>query len=153
MFSKLKLSKPELLTPANSSVGFVRTEFKYKNKLLALFAIHPYPPYSAKLAQNRKDYYEFMAQIASQEKNPVIMIGDFNTTPWSPLFRKLIKDSALKDARQGFGVQPSWPTYLPTFMRIPLDQALVSQSIIVHERFLGSSKTSDHSPVIIDISL
>jgi len=151
--SKLELLEPELFMPDNSLAGFIRTEFKYKDQLVTLLATHPYPPYNSKLAQDRRNYYKLIAQKARQEKNPTIIIGDFNTTPWSPLFRKLIKDSGLRDSRLGFGIMPTWPTFVPAFMRIPIDHALVSSDITVNNRFIGDSKASDHLPIILDISI
>jgi endonuclease/exonuclease/phosphatase (EEP) superfamily protein YafD len=83
---------------------------------------------------------------------PVIVAGDFNATPFSPIFRKVIKISGLKDSREGFGWQPSWPTYVP-LLWLPIDHILVSSEIQVHNRATGSFIGSDHYPVFADLSI
>jgi len=75
-----------------------------------------------------------------------------NGTPWSPFFKDFLLSSGLRDSREGFRLQPTWPTWFPPAW-IPIDHALVSSSVVVHDRRVGPNVGSDHYPVIIDFSI
>ena len=100
----------------------------------------------------RRDQFLSMAADLKEQKLPVIVAGDFNTTPFSPIFREVIKRSGLKNAGEGFGWQPSWPTFFPPLW-IPIDHVLVTPDIQVLKRSTGSYIGSDHYPVIAELFL
>ena len=80
-----------------------------------------------------------------------MVVGDLNCTPWSPHFRRLLRDAGLRDVARGRGLEPTWyPTSLP--LGIPIDHVLVSDEIGVANRELGSDLGSDHRPVRVEIS-
>jgi hypothetical protein len=76
-----------------------------------------------------------------------ILVGDLNTTPYSPYFKKLEKISGLRSFMRGHGVSGTWPNFLPFLCRIPLDHVLVSSHIKVLERNINPDLGSDHFPV------
>jgi len=83
---------------------------------------------------------------------PLLLLGDLNVTPWNHHFKKLLRHTGLKDSTQGYGVQPTWPTYYP-WLWIPIDHCLYSSSIHVVGRKVGEHVGSDHYPVIIDFAI
>jgi endonuclease/exonuclease/phosphatase (EEP) superfamily protein YafD len=94
------------------------------------------------------------AMTMRQLPEPKILIGDLNTTVWSPYFSQLVEESGLRDARKGFGVVPTWPTDFPTpLMRIPIDHCLVSRDIRVVNIGAGPRVGSDHLPLIVDLGI
>jgi hypothetical protein len=52
-------------------------------------------------------------------------MGDLNVSPFSPHFQALLSGGNLKSAAQGFGWQPTWPTFLPP-AGIQIDHALTA---------------------------
>ena len=90
----------------------------------------------------------------SQKENvdAVIIAGDFNASPYSPVFKKLLTTSGLRDTRTGFGWLPSWPALFPLAF-IPIDHILVSPDIQVQNRATGPYIGSDHYPVIAELSI
>ena len=83
---------------------------------------------------------------------PILLCGDLNLTPWSPVFWRFLRRSGLADSSRGFGVQPSWPVGKP-WMSVPLDHCLVSPEITILDRRLGPAIGSDHYPVWVDFTL
>ena len=77
-----------------------------------------------------------------------VLVGDFNTVPWSPSFRALEKSSGLQ--RLGVGGASTWGAPLP-FFGLPIDHAMIDQSLIGSAR-VGPLIGSDHFPLIIDIA-
>src|SRR5262249_52894431 len=50
-----------------------------------------------------------VAEGVRRIEGPVVLLGDLNTTSWSPYFDDLLHESGLVDSRRGFGVQATWP--------------------------------------------
>ena len=115
------------------------------------YAVHAQRPGLGNHSE-RKNQFHWLARQIKEQSLPVIVAGDFNATPYSPIFRELVKITGLKDSREGFGWQPSWPTYFPPLW-IPIDHVLVTPDIQVRKRKTGSYIGSDHYPVIVELSI
>jgi endonuclease/exonuclease/phosphatase (EEP) superfamily protein YafD len=85
---------------------------------------------------------------------PKICVGDLNITPWSPYYRSFVERTKLVNVRNGFGLLPSWPTFLFfKCLMLPLDHCLVSDDIRVADAQTGEPIGSDHLPLIVEIEL
>jgi endonuclease/exonuclease/phosphatase (EEP) superfamily protein YafD len=80
-----------------------------------------------------------------------LVVGDLNTTDFSPCFRDFLKASGLQDSRQGRGIQASWGPF--PLLEIAIDHCLTAPEIAVMQRRVGPHLGSDHRPVIIDLRL
>ncbi len=138
------------------------TKLKLNGRSVSLITIHPPPPVSNKDLEERNRQMAEAASIARQLPPPTIIIGDFNASLWTPYFAELVKESGLTDARQGFGVLPTWPNFLPTLKKplglnlfplakIPIDHCLISPDIKVVNCRTGRDVGSDHMPLIVDL--
>lgn len=87
-----------------------------------------------------------------QQGREVVMIGDFNSTPWSGRFRQLMQDSQLLNSQQGFGLQPTWNAHWLPMLRIAIDHCLHSRSLTVQNRAIGANVGSDHFPLLVELS-
>ena len=149
LFSKMKPEDLEV-----RMIGVVRlptlvARFKIKEKRLTIIGTHPPPPIGDDFAKYRNEQLRELARIASLEEEPVILMGDLNITSWSPFSRDLLEEGGLRDSRRGFGLQPTWPVgFLPLW--IPIDHILVSDGVVIHDRFVGPDIGSDHFPVVVD---
>lgn len=152
-YSRYPLSTPELFAPEGTTMHGARTTVTVGDTTVAVYGVHPIPPYDKTLAAQRQRYYDLLAQRIQRDTLPVIVAGDFNSTPWSPLFRDLLTQAGVQDSRKGHGVHSSWPTFVPQVLRIPIDHMLISPDIGVTDRFIGASAGSDHLPVIVDLVL
>jgi endonuclease/exonuclease/phosphatase (EEP) superfamily protein YafD len=119
---------------------------------ISFYAVHfQNPTFRNDFPERKRQFLRFAEQI-SEKSVPVIVAGDFNATPYSPIFKKTLKISGLKDSREGFGWQPSWPASFP-LLWLPIDHILVSPDIQVHDRATGSHIGSDHYPVFAELSI
>ncbi|MEZ0260091.1 MAG: endonuclease/exonuclease/phosphatase family protein [Alphaproteobacteria bacterium] len=84
---------------------------------------------------------------------PLVVLGDFNATPWCPAMRRLCAALRLRNARLGLGISPTWPLWLPRALRLPIDHVLVSHGIPVESFAAGPSTGSDHAPTITTLSI
>lgn len=84
---------------------------------------------------------------------PRVLLGDLNATRWSAAYGAMLAQSGLCDTADGAGWQPTWPTDLPSLLRIPIDQVLVEPTIGLRRRRLGPFVSSDHLPVFVELRL
>ncbi len=85
---------------------------------------------------------------------PVVVVGDFNATPWSAVMRRLIARTGLAygpGARIGTYPAEVGGRNIPTWLAIPIDIVLTRGGAAVAERRHGSRIGSDHWPVIAEI--
>ena len=101
-------------------------------------------------ARNRQ--LEWLTELVLASDLPTIVMGDFNTTPWSPNLRRFLADTRLRDTRQGQGLHNSWHASC-LWLGVPIDHIFVSSDFHVHRRWLGNAQGSDHVPVICDLSI
>ncbi|MCB0188689.1 MAG: endonuclease/exonuclease/phosphatase family protein [Caldilineaceae bacterium] len=83
------------------------------------------------------------------ERTEVIIAGDFNVTPWSTRFVRLLQTGDLQDSLRGFGLQNSWPTDLPLVAGIPIDHALHSAGMVTLDRKILPTTGSDHAALLV----
>lgn len=119
---------------------------------LTVIGTHPFAPYSRTRWQGRNEHMQRLAPLVRRIDGSCVVTGDFNNTPWSAHFQIFLACSGLRDSARGRCLQPTWPTFLPPFARIPLDHAFHSPDVRVVSRRLGPSIGSDHLPVILDIA-
>lgn len=126
--------------PLGSEVGL---EFTPDTGTYRILAVHPTAPINSILAEERNRQFEDIAEYVQSSPLPVIVAGDFNTTPFSPYFQDLLRDSGLTDARQIFGFLPTWHVHNPLF-NIPIDFILSSQEWAAIDLHRIAATSSDH---------
>jgi endonuclease/exonuclease/phosphatase (EEP) superfamily protein YafD len=120
------------------------------HRTFSLLAAHPPPPVNGRLFRIRNEQLRELGRLAMALDSPKAILGDLNTSPWSPFFLALLEQSSLNNARDGFGILPTWPTFFVPAM-IPLDHCLVSPGTRVRHIRTGPDIGSDHLPLIIDL--
>jgi endonuclease/exonuclease/phosphatase (EEP) superfamily protein YafD len=134
----------------DATLPSIMARFGDERETLTLIATHPFPPNGAEGSARRNRQLEHVAELARESPTPVIVVGDLNATPWSHHFRKLLRDSGLRNASRGFGVRATWPAGLLP-LRIPIDHCLCSSEVAVVATSVGPDIGSDHFPLIVDL--
>ena len=142
---------------AVESFGFALTDPRAIEILLpdgvAVLAIHPLSPSSEFRARQNDRQLLFAAEWAAGQDGPTIVVGDFNATPWSFPFRRLVASTDLSNSARGFGLDLSYPADGNPFVRVPIDHLLFSDDLAVVDRRLGPAMGSDHFPLTVDLAL
>lgn len=127
----------------------IRGETTGREMPFVLYGIHPPPPIMPSYAERRNDLLEAVAKSISNENAPYkMLIGDFNTTRYSPYFKHMISISGLNDSNEGMGSISTWPRFASQFFGLAIDNLLVSDNILVEKKKLGPAMGSDHFPVM-----
>jgi len=122
------------------------------NKQLTIISSHPTIPLGQELHDARNEHLESIADIVRQVSGETVLLGDFNSSIWGTHLLQLEESTGLRNAREGFGILPSWPTFMP-FAMIPIDHVLVSENIGVEDAKTGRGIGSDHLPLIVTLAL
>jgi endonuclease/exonuclease/phosphatase (EEP) superfamily protein YafD len=152
LFSKLPLAETNVIEFGEAEVPSITAQIKLAGREFFLLGTHPLPPGSADYARMRNEQLQKIKALIQQQSLPAVVIGDLNTTPWSPYFSDLLKGTGLKNTSQGLGVFNSWPAGLQ-WLGIPIDHCLVSPQFAVLKKQLGPQVGSDHLPIIIDLQI
>lgn len=162
VYSKRPLEKPDIKFLGSSNNASVVGDFLINKQVISLVATHPLPPIRPELLFSTKQQLNAITGYVKQLKQPILIIGDLNTTMWSPSYKSFIKKTGLRNARQGFGILPTWPTEakfspikppLSWLLLIPIDHFLISPEIKVLDIRTGANVGSDHLPLIADLFL
>jgi endonuclease/exonuclease/phosphatase (EEP) superfamily protein YafD len=122
-----------------------------------LYGVHPPPPVYPSSAKENNAILKSVATYMSEETADYkMLVGDFNMTRFSPNFKSMEETSRLRDSNFGIGFNAfsfSWPSFLPDFMRITIDNILVSDNIVVEKKERGEAMGSDHYPIMTTLKL
>lgn len=169
-FSRLPLREVQAVRLVPEGVLSIIAEMDFDGRALTVLATHPIPPrlWSAK---ERNLQLAALAERARIRTNPLVILGDLNTTPWNRHFRSLVRDGGLLDSAKGFGLQPTWPaswsvkarrklgaeakaagpvwSFGNSLFRIPIDHCLHSDELVTVGRAVGGDVGSDHLPLLV----
>jgi len=135
-------------------VGFPSPEatFRWHDQQIHLLGVHTFPPVGGAATRLRDDQLAFAASWAQEQTGHVIVAGDFNTTPFSHSFGKLLEEGGLLNSQVGFGVQASWPA-VPSPFGIPIDHLVHSEGLATVSRHLGQFSGSDHRSLLVELAV
>ncbi|HJQ58179.1 MAG TPA: endonuclease/exonuclease/phosphatase family protein, partial [Vineibacter sp.] len=130
--------------------------------IVALHATRPALPagFFGEPATRRDGMLALAASLARRRLvagDHVILMGDFNATPYSLVFADMTSASGLADSARAPSERPVRPR--PTWLSIwpgvglAIDHALISPGVRVVERRLGPNIGSDHRPLVLHFRL
>ncbi len=159
LYSRIPLDASRIQYVYAGNGSSIIAELTIGSQPVTLIMAHATRPMDAVSNESQKQHFYEMSKIIQDENQPVFVVGDLNTTPWSSVYRKFITETGLRDSQQGFGIQPSWPAtyHIPPIHLLPplfgIDHVLVSSEFRVKQRKLGPRIGSDHLPVFVELAL
>ena len=152
LLSRYPIVQQQIIELAGEAEPAIEATLQLGTQQLDVLGVHPVPPKSAELAQRRNRQLAAIGELATATPRPLAVLGDFNATPWSPHFRRLLDKTQLRNAARGRGLDFTWPTFMP-LLGIPIDHCLVSDQVKVLRQWRGPSIGSDHYPLFTEIAL
>jgi endonuclease/exonuclease/phosphatase (EEP) superfamily protein YafD len=140
-----------LASPIRDSV--VRIEARIGDRPIVIYAVQSRPSSNETDAGYRDDYFEDVARMVRGEVDPTVVVGDFQATPWSHVFRDLASEAELTNSMLGFGLQTTWPADRWAFFRLPFDHLLHSAELTTVDRYLGPTLGVDHRPLVVKLGM
>lgn len=118
---------------------------------ISVLGIHPLSPINERRAELRDAQLAYAAEWAASVDGRGVVVGDFNATPWSHAFRRLLDESGFANSQRGYGVAATFPADLNPVFRVPIDHLLYSDGLEIVDRRLGPSMGSDHYPLLVEL--
>ncbi len=118
---------------------------------LVVVALHTHPPMADWALGARNEVLDWAGEVAAAAPGDVLLLGDLNTSAFSPRFARLVRTSGLHCASPLSCSVPSWPAQLP-FLLTPIDHVLAGGDLVVTQRARGPATGSDHFPVIAELA-
>lgn len=98
-----------------------------------------------------------LSEVLDKLEGPMILSGDFNSTPWSYALRQFVANNGLVRETMNLFTFPMRWHYLgawrDTIPFLPLDHVMTRGGIVVHEIGVGRATASDHLPVVFSFSV
>jgi endonuclease/exonuclease/phosphatase (EEP) superfamily protein YafD len=141
-------------TVASDPLGFptIVATVDVGGQALQLVATHPMIPLGRRNFDDRNQQLVSVANLVRRMSGPRVLVGDLNTSLWDVNYKYLEARTGLRNARRGFGILPTWPTFFPPAM-IPIDHILVSHEVGVTDVRTGPRIGSDHLPLLATLAL
>lgn len=106
--------------------------------------------------------FEDLTAAVNATKGPLMVVGDFNSTPWSYALRDFAMRTMLDRQTRNVVTFPMRFTaphrffpdgLMETMPVLPLDHVLTRGGILVHDVHTGADTGSDHLPVVVTFSV
>ena len=153
LLSRVPLETVEIRPLVTSRTLSVVASFNLQGRPVTLGLVHTASPKDGSSARRRNRQLDTLAAIPREfAGREIVLMGDFNTSPWSPAYRRLIAETGLRNAAAGFGYTPTWPAHLPR-LGIPIDHFLVSDGLVVREFRTRGPTGSDHLAIYAELGV
>ncbi len=152
LFSKLPLEDAKIVQAPPVGLPEIRVTVLMGEQQVRLASAHPMPPVGRANIEARNLQLAALGNDLGRSARPMVFIGDLNTSMWAPTYLAFEQASGLRNGRKGFGLIPTYPTFLP-IAGIPIDHCLVSEEFKVLEFRTGARIGSDHWPIIVTLAL
>lgn len=154
LYAKVPIRKAEVLpTLGTSGTPAIRGVLETQHGPVGVLGVHFPPPVDRESSQRRDAGLAAIAQAIAELPHRRIVAGDFNATPWSRGFARMLEQATLLDASPGYGVQGTWPARMPSLFRVPIDHVLVSPGFGVsryaNSGWIGSDHLARHALLLI----
>ncbi|ESQ73932.1 endonuclease/exonuclease/phosphatase family protein [Asticcacaulis sp. AC402] len=98
----------------------------------------------------RRQFSRLAAALDGFAQQDLILVGDFNTSPSASGMDDFMGQTGLHQAP---ALRGTWPSFLPSLLRVGIDNILASPDRVLSRRQVGGFTGSDHRPVVVDIRL
>ena len=160
LYSRLPLTQVEDGACPNNAYGTTRTAH-----ILAEFQTEDGKPFSVITTHmdwpipitRQHEQLSALSAVVDKIEGPMILAGDFNSTPWSYALRDFVARNGLARETVNLVTYPlSWyyfGAWRDTIPFLPLDHVMTRGGIVVHDLHAGRRTASDHLPVVFTFSV
>jgi len=155
ILSKFPLENERYWKAGSPWNGNLRADIVFEGQDIAIYNLHPHPPIERGLQFRMASHANVIGEVvslASQETDPVLIVGDFNMMPEFPSYQRITEtytDAYRSVGDVGFGFTHSQPLPLWRVDYIFYDDHFHG----IDARVLPGSTATDHLPVLARLQL
>ena len=155
VFSKYPISDFQVVEMSSEDVPAFDLNLRLNGQNVNLLALHPRPPVNQAFYRMRNQHFDWIRTHYDQYStdDPLIIVGDLNTTMFAPQYKRLTRATGLKNARAGRGLQKSWFVHGFRPLGIPIDHFLHNRHVSVAYSNVTPDIKSDHRPLLTYFTL
>ena len=158
IWSRFPLKSSERFELNVGGISSVEVIIEHRQQLYRIIATHPLPPVGHNGFQKRNEHLRQLADRITRQQHLepndcLVVMGDLNLTPWSPIFEDFKNETKLSRAGRGCGVTPTWYARPAFPFGLVLDHILLSDNLRCTNYRVGNDLGSDHRPVIAGVTL
>ena len=104
--------------------------------------------------QLTKLHEEFLIQAADRSDDaPVVMVGDFNISPWSAFYKPFEEGLAgkLRNVARDYKPFFTWSLWAQEILTAHIDHVFVSDDVRIGDFYVEDLPGSDHHAIIFDV--
>jgi len=152
LYSKTPFHKKNIKYWGDYRLPYVEATLKTKPRdRLHILGFHTNVPLRKMKNKDNHNQLAFMLEQATKFKQPTIILGDFNNTPWSYSYQASIRGKNLYNASRRSLLYATWMKHLLGGLFI--DHIIVTNDIYVQNWSIGNDIGSDHRAIIADIAI
>lgn len=159
LLTRFPILEHKLVFLPGQRFGYLEAVLDIEGRRVRLIAVHPPYPLSSDLTAIHRRHLDAYAEAARRSAEPVLIVGDFNLTPYSPRFRRFLASAGLAYAHLPWLWPRTWPSsdhpsLLGQWFRgFPIDHVAASRDFAAIAAWTASGFASDHKAVFVDLRL
>lgn len=136
--------------PARHWMAALVLRIRLRGRAFTVLCPHPYAPLASGDRWRRRN--QQLRELASWRGPDLLVVGDLNLTMFSPFYEDYRAATALRNARRGRGIHPTWPAALALYgVGVPIDHVLHGEAWRAVACGRGPDLGSDHLPFWADL--
>ena len=148
VYSKHPIADAQVVVFALPSVPSILFLTSVNGRHVRVLATHTLPPMGATNFRHRNRHLDAAAKLVGKLKAvhpevPVVVAGDLNLTPWSPIYHDFCNNAGLVPA-VGHVWKPTWYRYPAFPFGLVLDHVLFTPKLTCVAKTVGPDAGSDH---------
>lgn len=153
MLSRVPITASRVVTHGGFYVAAIEADLVHDGQPVTIIGAHVVPPMGSSWADERAlELQSIVRRIRERDAgSEVVLVGDFNLTPWSFAHARLLDEGRLVSALDGRGYQYTWPSW-PPLLQIPIDLSFHSTGLTSVAREIGPAEGSDHYAVTVSLA-
>jgi endonuclease/exonuclease/phosphatase (EEP) superfamily protein YafD len=152
LLSRWPLQSTSTQQLSQNGVSAIQAVVLWRGAPITVIGAHLHWPLGGRNSARRNAELQGLAALARTHDGPLIILGDFNVTPWSAHFRDVLASSPLHDCAEGHGLHPTWPSQAAA-LGIRIDHCLASAHWLTRKVWTGPHVGSDHRPMFVELGL
>jgi len=151
LYSRLPLANARTLRLPGSGLPAIAATVATPGGDVEFILVHLPSPTDAALVRRRNQQAVKLARHVHALGAPTVVAGDFNMSMWNRGYRPLANAGGLANAREGYGVGPTWPALWR--LGVPIDHILATDGVRLAEFRVLPGVGADHLPIAAEFSV
>ena len=156
MFSKHPIASNQIYRFGDYR-GFVVCDLLVDETPLTVVMNHCYAPinFGERGYRWRNEQIQMLGEALATHRDPLVVIGDFNASPWSPVMRDLLAQTQWQRSQGIRGLVGTHALIAPQtpLLAHAIDHALVNDQARLVQTTIGPYLGSDHRPIHVEFAL